>query len=408
MVVAVLAGMSAVRTHPGPRATVSDFFGSVRLPSGVTSTPTESWRYTPPEGVVPAAVDHTRDVVVVTTHPTTDDSGENGVVVVALDAHSGHALWSHSLPAGSYRVATTDGLVVHEVADGTNRVMTAFDARTGRARWSVPVGARALPFAVGASADHLLVYEPGDLPGTSSTVRSVRVRDGSTVWSVEGDAFSFAPGVVATSMGTEVRLLDDATGAERWHVDSPSPGGVDFLGVTASVILTGHRGRIAALDPATGSVRWTQVLGNRAGGVGSPLQLAAGAVVVDEGNTFVAVDPASGEEVWRGAAEPGSLLLVREGPVQHLFAVGSERVQSVDPASGKVSASLAATGGQVAFSASGVYAIADDGTLVSASFATLTPSWNLAIGPVRGEVSLMAIDRAVVVLDDAGDVRVYR
>ncbi|MEV6727887.1 MULTISPECIES: serine/threonine-protein kinase [unclassified Streptomyces] len=174
--------------------------------------------------------------------------------------------------------------------------------------------------------------------GPGLTAARLDPADGSVMWSVKaaaapaaGTAPDSAPlhaaGLVlavAPGSGT-LQALDPGTGAERWK--RKLPDGARAVAAGGQVLLVPPNGSVTALDAASGAVRWTKQLG----GVGSVWwgggPDSAGAPVMyvatpDGGvgtTQLAAVDPASGTLRWQlrtagrlrpvGAAHGGLYLL---------------------------------------------------------------------------------------------------
>ncbi len=128
----------------------------------------------------------------------------------------------------------------------------------------------------------------------------------------------------------EFRCYDARTGLLLWRVDYPAPGQLDYdntpratpLIVGDCVFLLGAFGHLTSADLATGVVLWKMDLREKFGATqemvwgacSSPL-MADGKLIVNPGApkaSLVALDPATGEVVWKTPGEPagyGSLIV---------------------------------------------------------------------------------------------------
>ncbi len=204
--------------------------------------------------------------------------------VLGLDAATGAVRWRRDLGAGLGAEAAT--LVASPAVDGgdvlvgNQRRLAAIAADTGDAAWvvdPVPDGRDSQSFAAVAIAGGVVVgaFNPR-LGGVGAWARA----DGKLLWRVEDErtvAVNASPvidrdTVYVVNGLTEVLALDLATGEERW---------------------------LAKLDPA--GFDWGHAT------VGTPV-IAHGVLVVPLlYGALVALDAASGAELWRRAARPGPL-----------------------------------------------------------------------------------------------------
>ncbi|MFI1014093.1 PQQ-binding-like beta-propeller repeat protein [Streptomyces sp. NPDC020965] len=138
--------------------------------------------------------------------------------------------------------------------------------------------------------------------------------DGKLLWSLaaKGDAVARSDlGMIPVPAGGLLHVvpvgagrldaLDPVSGAVRWTADTSSYATVRHVGDT--VLLVGDSGRVRALDAATGAKRWER----RHGGVGTQWLATPGGTgpalgatpSADGGSTRItAVDPVSGEKLW--------------------------------------------------------------------------------------------------------------
>jgi outer membrane protein assembly factor BamB len=260
--------------------------------------------------------------------------------IIAIDAATGRELW-RATGYGNTIVVDGDGLIVHGnpisgdggdlarirradgspvwtaepgkiraawnpvVADGVGYTPSggdfiAFDPATGDVLWRLPLNA---PASRGASvADGLAVL--GDERGL---VYGVSTAGGDVVWTHQTDATTIGHPTLANGTAyvnlfqgpTRAYLaLDAATGAPKWHYDSPS--GAPFLTPAVdetSLYLPGDDGTLYALDAATGALRWSFRTGP--GAAISPALVGGTLYLAAESGFALALDPATGAERWR-------------------------------------------------------------------------------------------------------------
>ncbi len=245
--------------------------------------------------------------------------------VVALDPATGAELWSKRFEAPVTAPPAVAGDTVHVVsADGS---AWALDAADGKLRWQLP-----------------------GVPSESAMV-------GGAAPAVAGGQ------VVLPFPSGDVAGVSGATGVEGWRtrvagrrLGQANAGVTDISGdpvVTGGTVFVGNRsGRVAALEAATGAVRWTA----REGAFG-PVWPAGGSLfLISDQGALVRLDAANGARIW--AVELGRYLETRErrraevaahfGPVLAggLVRVASSdgRLRSFDPASGALVSEVALPG----------------------------------------------------------------
>lgn len=144
--------------------------------------------------------------------------------------------WRHALPAGGAGITVAGGRLYTLGSDGTQDLLLAFDAATGKELWRAPLG---------ATHNDALENGPGSTPavvgsaviavGSACRVTAVRTSDGQPVWqrnlaedyksrfaarggcamspAVEGSLVILPTGA---SAGARLVALDAATGKEAW------------------------------------------------------------------------------------------------------------------------------------------------------------------------------------------------
>jgi outer membrane protein assembly factor BamB len=214
-------------------------------------------------------------------------------VIVALNAPTGAEQWRSTAYEGPTVLVANQGSIVFGTGDGS---IVALDAKTGSERWRTDVadsgvgnpasdGSRifaGIPgadfVAVDASTGEIAWRQPlaGDLTGTATVANGI--------------AYIGASGDTDT---TPLRAFDAASGTPLWESEESlaSPAVADGVAYSGSTT-----GLVAALDAATGEVRWRIQLD---GSVRAPA-LAGGVLYLtaDAELRIYAVEPATGRVYW--------------------------------------------------------------------------------------------------------------
>ncbi|MFC6082616.1 outer membrane protein assembly factor BamB family protein [Sphaerisporangium aureirubrum] len=312
--------------------------------------------------------------------------GLDFAVLVALDAATGRLVWRHQVTAPVLRMLLHDGLLLY----ATPAAVSALDTSGGAPAWTLPLRdttavVAAGPLAVVAHFDpaengrRLTVLRPAEgrpvwsrefgevsgltpMPhGGNLLVSALRVRDtredtdlaayrlgdGREVWARRWRGAVSWTSVDRTALVTtdidRLRLLDPATGAPRWTLRRHTGGGpATWLAgdlVVASMLSPGAAGDydLLGLDRRTGRPRWTLPL---------PTWLIGGVVrdgvlyatTADDQNHVLAVDTASGTQLWKATAVPGSRLTLGTD-LLYTYSVydepGGRHVHALDLATGE-------------------------------------------------------------------------
>jgi outer membrane protein assembly factor BamB len=283
-------------------------------------------------GPPPGAVERWRAKV--SAYYPTDLSTTPGVVVVrtpedelvALDAGTGRELWRHpaTLVGGA-----AGGLVFQ--AQNTNPELAMLDPVSGATRWSRPIAFRG---GVGRLAVCGEVVCHG-----ADTLTALGVADGRPRWTATVDARAelvTVAGLLVAAGRSAVTGLDASTGRVLWQAPVVQPlflsagGGTvfvvdqsrglyvfhaadgtpvwqrpDFIASSAArahgtaVYVSGGRGEVFALDPATGEPRWATTLG-----ADSHLEVTGGTVLAGTADTLLyGLDTADGRVRWTHEAD---------------------------------------------------------------------------------------------------------
>jgi outer membrane protein assembly factor BamB len=228
--------------------------------------------------------------------------------VAAFDAMTGRKRWSVetdlALTAGP---GYGDGMLVFGTADGE---LVALDAATGAERWRQPIGSEVL--AAPAVGSNVVVARTVD-----GRLRGFSGDNGNTLWSVEQNLPALtlrgntAPRVAGTLVisgfnNGRVGAYELMTGEAAWEVAIANPTGrtdlerlVDVSAglsiVGNDVYVVGYHGRAVGIDLATGVVLWQQELSSYAG-LGADFN---NVYVTSDFDAVVALSRDTGTQLWR-------------------------------------------------------------------------------------------------------------
>ncbi|GGO46000.1 serine/threonine-protein kinase AfsK [Streptomyces daqingensis] len=257
-------------------------------------------------------------------------TGTRGGGVQVWDAASGEKLWELGGAQADFETPE-GGPVIHAgtVYTWGDGRLYALEARTGRERWSYPVGDAT------ATGGVPLRLTPGD------------------------------DGVLYMCAGSRVYALDGASGTERWRFDAPAvflcpPALAPGPAVTGGgVYLADYLGTVYALDGAGGQDRWR--IATEARHSTEPVVVADGLVHLGSGGALYTLDAVSGTPRWRFAAG-GDVVgapVVAEGRVH--FGSADHCLYTLDAVGGQLRWKLA-TGGEITGSP-----VADRGVIYACS-----------------------------------------
>ncbi|UPV73617.1 PQQ-like beta-propeller repeat protein [Halorussus limi] len=240
------------------------------------------------------------------------DSRSSGSLA-ALGATDGTPRWTSALPAAPARVPRVHDGEVYCVA-GRSNGFHGVDQRLlefgpdGTERWRTDGVDQFLDLlAVGGGRAYLGTSDDA-LGFDGQRLFAVGRSDGDSRWSVEtGDAFrgTYLDGSLLVGLGGRgVARHDAATGERQWQKRVEGVGSSDgsFVVADGAVLAGGPRdgdGRLAALDLADGSQRWTYAAGGGRAFVPSGAALAGDTVVGTEyGGRVFALAVGDGREQW--------------------------------------------------------------------------------------------------------------
>lgn len=218
-------------------------------------------------------------------------------IIHALALAGGTPVWQTTTPlkVGSDLAVDGNRLFVG-TSDG---LLVAIDATTGAELWRKTVSPAAGPVHSPAAADGLVVAATDDLvltasdPATGATRWLVNLQPGVVGTPVVADGLALV-GATGDHAETHLAAYDVVSGAPRWVADENvfSPAVADGIGFSGSDI-----GIVSARALATGAERWRVSFGVRV----RPPAVGGGAVYVsiDGTNEIVALDRATGRELWR-------------------------------------------------------------------------------------------------------------
>lgn len=202
---------------------------------------------------------------------------------------------------------------------------------TPRVRWQAPVGVQGPWHSPVIAGDLVFVGSAGERagqPDPGDGVIALGLDDGARRWFVPtgSDALGvvwWRGRVLAASADGVVRALRWRDGAELWRQELGEPLRAWPLALDEDglVVFGGERGRVAALDAATGQVRWSRRLEAAVGGLASDGERAfvtthAGrvlALALDDGQTSWALDHAQ-EQLGVGEQVDSSPVRLRAAP----------------------------------------------------------------------------------------------
>ncbi|MFE8913298.1 PQQ-binding-like beta-propeller repeat protein [Streptomyces globisporus] len=228
--------------------------------------------------------------------------------VQGWEASSGEKLWEVTGAQTDFETAEA-GPVIH---DGTVYVwqdarLRALDARTGRERWSYPIGDAAscggVPVRVTPAGDGYAYIAAG------TRVLAVETGSGRVRWHFEAPAVflsppAFAPGPAVTGGGVyladylgTVYALDATTGKDRWRIATESRSSIEPVLVAMGNVHVGSGSALYTLDAVTGTPKWRFAAGGDV--VGAPVVADGRVHFGSADHVLYTLDAAGGQLRWK-------------------------------------------------------------------------------------------------------------
>ena len=215
--------------------------------------------------------------------------------LLAFDARTGRPRWTYAAGKPVRSRPAVDGGTVY--VGGEDGHVHAVDARTGRPRWRAPAGDGTGTNTLAAGG---LVFA-GDDP-----LRALDAATGAVRWQGRGSTRyvahrTVAEGVLYVPRAKAVAALDARTGRVRWeYAMREAPGGAAAAGGTV-YCGDGLGEQVHAVDARDGRRRWTY----RAGGGVTARPVAAGGTVYvgDRDSNVFALDAATGAMRWQAQVD---------------------------------------------------------------------------------------------------------
>ena len=201
--------------------------------------------------------------------------GASDGTVIALDAAKGREVWRANAKSALSAGVGSDGKFAAVVTREGQIVV--FEA--GRELWRQPAGMRVITTPLVAGERVFVV-------GLDRSVTAFDALNGAKLWSVQrpGDALTLAQAGVATafkntllvSQGSRLAALDPASGAVRWDVALATPRGSneierlsDLVGpavrVGDVVCVRAYQASVGCVNAETGQLLWTKTFSGRGG-----------------------------------------------------------------------------------------------------------------------------------------------
>jgi outer membrane protein assembly factor BamB len=240
-------------------------------------TGAERWRYETDGNLTSAAMLASGSTLVLAL-PDPEGGDRNDQLVAAFhltEEGPGDQLWSYPLGAAAASFAQSDGILVVSAGD----VVRGFDLQTGDLAWAYTFAESA---GAPAIADGIVV-----VPDNKNAVyHAIDLVTGEQLWGFHPNEF-LSPAAVSERVtyihgGEALFALDLETGDERWAyrgADDYGPPTISNGVVYAGAWVDRSTGAAIAIDAATGEELWR---------VETPANLAVGVPVVSRGTVYIA------------------------------------------------------------------------------------------------------------------------
>ena len=224
--------------------------------------------------------------------------------LVAVDMADRKRLWTAPLTDVSHTGVLAVGDVAVVGADDGQ--ISAFSVADGAPLWSVDAGDHVL--APMASASDLVIASVRPDNSGAPTLLATRVPDGSEAWRYEppssvldlGGPSVSGDSVFVVASDASVRALTLAEGTPRWAspLYTPTLGSPPAVS-DAGLFVTDQSGTVYSLDAATGTERWR--FATNLSVVAAPIATATAVLQPTNDGSIVAVDAASGHQIWHAS-----------------------------------------------------------------------------------------------------------
>jgi outer membrane protein assembly factor BamB len=255
--------------------------------------------------------------------------------LVAVDARTGAVRWTAKTQAGGPRTEGRNTVVAGEVVAVGDVSVYAYRRSDGAARWVYQPTSGDWPGVFNLATDGMAIYAGSEngrayaIDATTGAARWVRilasdgnskalnptVHNGRVYYGVRHYTSPFTGRFVALDAQTGEEIWSHAFEPELPQQDAGCFGGAAIHG--DHVIVAADDGRVYSFDQATGAIRWTAprltgLPGNLDPTLGDsrPVVVAGSVVLVGSATGYlVALDAASGSELWRRSPSLGSAIL---------------------------------------------------------------------------------------------------
>jgi outer membrane protein assembly factor BamB len=274
------------------------------------------------------------------------------------------AIWQARLASGVYSIAADNDGTVFAAGMGQ---LVAYDATTGRPRWSAVLEDRAPPGGIVFAGNRVLAVS-----GYYSGIWGLEKDTGARLW--QFNTYVTSAPIIANEEtviagGAALFVLDARTGKPRW---SFIPDAVEWMqrkqgvippqqgiGVVETVAVwkdrvyctvTSEPTEIVCLSADTGKVLWSKPWsGSRFSQTGNMLCVTSSGVLVGQQSVgpLVAFDARSGSKLWSLGGMDNNLYSIAPGDSGTVYTTGFEGVTALDAKTGKQVWNRSTEGGNV-------------------------------------------------------------